>query len=288
MLLICMNLEVQAVSTRGWYEYYVLDEQNNTRALAMQFYKWGDAVPNYALEEWIFLQRKLQENADRLPVEWLDDLLREQLNELYDNLPPHFSLAAFLFMLQRAEEEQCPLRRMRYNEFPLEQSPDFCLGLALGEAMALNGYVLPRCEDSLLNAVARFIAVGRFVRPWKDYGLTWPVLKWLHYLTQADAIAEMGSFAGNLDVSRWEINYIYRFFVWVNSSDVFKVDRFALELCDDSGMNLFDVKENQGEIEGLKKMTKRQDVEMYSLAQAEKDFAPTEDLFWAPQCYERP
>ncbi len=68
------------------------------------------------------------------------------------------SAAAFLFMLQRAKEEQCPLGRMRYNESPLEKRPDYCLGLALGEAMALNGYLLPRCEDSLLNSVAHFTA----------------------------------------------------------------------------------------------------------------------------------
>jgi len=276
------------MSTKSWYEYYVLDEQNNYRTLAMQFYKWGDAVPNYALEEWSFLQRKLQENADRLPVEWLDDLLREQLNDLYECLPPHFSLAAFLFMLQRAEEEKCPLRRKRYDEFPFEQRPDYCLGLALGEAMALNGYELPRYEDSLLNSVAHFIAIGRFVRPWKYYGLTWPVLKWLHYLTQADAILEMGSYTGDLEVPRWDISYIYRFFIWIKPSDAFRVDRFAIELCDDRGMNLFDVEKDQGEIEGLKKMIKCLDVEMYYLAQAEREFAPTKDRFWGPQCFQKP
>jgi|GEM_PF-3780514 len=53
-------------------------------------------------------------------------------------------------------------------------------------------------------------------------------------------------------------------------------------------MNLFDVEEDQGKIEGLKNMIKRLDVEMYSLAQAEKDFTPTVDRFWGPQCYERP
>jgi hypothetical protein len=281
-------LEVQAVSTRGWYECYVLDEQNNYRTLAMQFYKWGDAIPCNALGELIFFQNKLQENTDRLPVEWLDDLLREQLNDLYESLPPHFSLVAFLFMLQRAEEENCPLKNMRYNKFPLEQRPDYCLGLALGKAMALNGYVLPRCEDSLLKAVARFIAVGRFVRPWKHYGLTWSVLKWLHYLTQADAIMEMGSYAGSLSVFRWDIDFIYRFFIWINPSDAFRVDQFAIELCDNRGVNLFDLEEGQGEIEELKEMIKRLDIKMYSLAQAEKDFAPTEDHFWGPQCYNRP
>jgi len=78
------------------------------------------------------------------------------------------------------------------------------------------------------------------------------------------------------------------FFIWIKPSDAFRVDRFAIELCDDRGMNLFDVEKDQGEIEGLKKMIKRLDVEMYSLAQAEREFAPTEDRFWGPQCFQKP
>jgi len=155
--------------------------------------------------------------------------------------------------------------------------------------MILNGYdEFPKYEDSLLNSVAHFIAVGRFVRPWKYYGLTWSVLKWLHYLTQDDDIMEMGSFAGETSVSRVDIDFIYRFFVWINPSDGFRVDRIAIELCDDRGVNLFNDDNDQGNMEGLKNMIKRLDVEVYSLAQAEREFAPTEDRFWGPQCFKRP
>ena len=41
-----------------------------------------------------------------MPVIWLDDLLREQLGDTYPNLPGHFSLGAFLFLIQRANEER--------------------------------------------------------------------------------------------------------------------------------------------------------------------------------------
>ena len=275
------------MSTRGWYEYYVLDEQNVSRTLSLKFYKWGDAVPIEALAEWSYLQKKLQENAYRLPVELLDEMLREQLNALYESLPPHFSVAVFLFMLQRANEERLPLRHYHFNELPTEQRPDYQLGLALGKAMALNGFKLSNYEDSALNDVVRYIAVGRFIRPWKYYGLTWPVLKWLQYLTQITATIEMGSIAGRLDMEWWNINYSYRIFIWINSSDAFKVDRLAIELCDSRGTNLFDLEEDQVGKEGLKKRIEQLNVDMYSLAQAEKDFTPTEDLFWGPECYER-
>jgi len=275
------------MSTRGWYEYHVLDEQNTSRALSMQFYKWGDAVPINALAEWNFLKKKLQENAGRLPIEHLNKMLREQLNELFESLPSHFSLAAFLFILQRAKEEQSPLRRIYFNELPIEQHPDFQLRLTIAEAMAKNGFEPSHYEDSLLNDVVRFIAVGRFIRPWKYYGLTWSVLNWLQYLTQVTSKVEMGSIAGDLYMPRGDIQFIYRFFIWINTTDTLKVDRFAIELCDNRGRNLLYIEDDQEEKEELKEMVQRLDADTYSLAQAEKDFVMIDDHFWGSQCYER-
>ncbi|SDW03943.1 hypothetical protein SAMN05421783_101183 [Thiocapsa roseopersicina] len=63
----------------------------------MQFYKWGDAVPEHALNEWHMLSDQIKNADGVLPVVWLDDLLRQQLGELYARLPTHFSVAAFLF-----------------------------------------------------------------------------------------------------------------------------------------------------------------------------------------------
>jgi hypothetical protein len=101
------------MSTRGWYEYHVMDPATNRRTLAMQFYKWGDAIPEHALDEWRMLSDQIDNAGGLLPVVWLDDLLRQELGELYARLPAHFSVAAFLFLIQRAEEEQSPFTPSR-------------------------------------------------------------------------------------------------------------------------------------------------------------------------------
>lgn len=123
----------------------------------------------------------LSEQIDKadglLPVVWLDDLLRQEPGELYDRLPRHFSVAAFLFLIQRAKEEQSPLRYWDYRQLPKDQRPDFRLGFAIGEAMALTGFQPRQHTDPPLNLVLGFIAAGHLVRPWREYGLTWSVLQ---------------------------------------------------------------------------------------------------------------
>jgi hypothetical protein len=39
------------VSTRGWYELYVVDDARREVSRAMQWYQWGDATPENALYE---------------------------------------------------------------------------------------------------------------------------------------------------------------------------------------------------------------------------------------------
>ena len=151
-------------------------------SLAMQFYKWGDATPEDALSEWRFLQDRIEKAQGRLPIVWLDDLLREQLHELYLSLPPHFSAGACLFLLQRAAEELEPFQRFRYCDLPKEQRPDYRLGFAIGEAMALNGFSMQGHSNLYLEIVQNFILAGRFIRQWKHYGLKTSVLGWLQYL----------------------------------------------------------------------------------------------------------
>ena len=68
-----------------------------------------------------------------------------------------------------------------------------------------------------------FIGAGHFVRPWRDYGLTWSVLQWLQYLTQVTLKHEMGSIAGDLKVPVWDISYRYRFFIWIDSKTPFRI-----------------------------------------------------------------
>jgi hypothetical protein len=107
-----------------------------------------------------------------LPVVWLDDLLRQELGELYARLPAHFSVAAFLFLIQRAEEEQSPFRNWEFRDLPKDERPDYRLGFAIGKAMVLAGFQPWNHPDRLLDRVLGFIGAGHFVRPWRDYGLT--------------------------------------------------------------------------------------------------------------------
>ena len=287
------------MSTRGWYEYYVLDTASATRSLAMQFYKWGDARPENAVEEWQVLQRQLDQAQGLLPVIWLDDLLREQLGDTYPNLPGHFSLGAFLFLIQRANEERSPFRCRDYGQLPEKQQPDYRLGFAVGKAEVLNGFRPMNHQDPLLDAVRFFIAAGHFVRPWKDYALTWSVLHWLQYLTQITLESDMGSIAGDLNRS-WDCTYVYRFFIWTDPSELFRISRIALQICDQAGDDLLSALEQQGgkpdaeaaddrkEAAKVRGLIAKFGVNTYSLREAVADFAPEEDCFWGRACYERP
>lgn len=57
------------MSTRGWYDYYVIAPDPGTLSLAMRFYKWGDATPHNALCEYLLFRDQLREHdtaADRM------------------------------------------------------------------------------------------------------------------------------------------------------------------------------------------------------------------------------
>lgn len=289
------------MSTRGWYEYYVMDPSSGRRTLAMQFYKWGDAVPENALAEYEQLQDKIEEADGCLPVIWLDDLLREQLGPLYENLPDHFSIAAFLFLIQRAYEETSPWHSYsdRDLDLPREERADYRLGFEVGKAMVLNGFEPQRHSDPILDRVLFFIAVGHFVRPWKRYGSTWSVLQWLQYLTQVTLETDMGSIAGNRGLAPWDISYIYRFFIRIDPEQPFRIERLAIELCDRYGEDLFTSLESEDEDEEsreyalaesaeLRQTIERSDIDLYSLHQSGIDFRPNEDRFWDTQAYEQP
>lgn len=65
------------MSTRAWYDYYIIDTGSGTMTLAMRFYKWGDGTPENALAEYRLFKDRLQQRGGQLPVEWLDRLLRD-------------------------------------------------------------------------------------------------------------------------------------------------------------------------------------------------------------------
>ena len=128
----------------------------------------------------------IKDSDGRLPVIWLDDLLRGQLGSLYSHLPDHFSTAAFLFLIQRAYEESSTLKLYSHQHrgIPKEARADYRLGFAVGHAIGLNGFKPDDHPDPILDRVLFFVATGHFVRPWENYGLTWSVLQWLQYITQ--------------------------------------------------------------------------------------------------------
>ena len=288
------------MSTRGWYEYHVIDPATCTHSLSMQFYKWGDATPENALLEWKMLKGHIDRSKGLLPVIWLDDLLREQLGPLYSSLPRHFSLTAFLFLIQRASEECAPYHDWACRELPRDQRPDYRLGFAVGEAMALNGFEPRGHTDPHLNRVLSFIATGHYVRPWKDYALSWSVVQWLQYLTQVTLERGMGSIAGDLRMPYGDVSYIHRFFIWTDPSVPFGIDRLALQLCDRDGDDLLeplgDADDEQGgsrsdELEEAAK-TQRQAEELhadlYSLRTDEVEFTSVQERLWCRACHEQP
>lgn len=218
------------MSTRAWYEYFVIDPAAGELSRAMQFYKWGDGTPENAVAEWSLFHDILKRRDGRLPAEWVEDLLRDQLQDLYFSLPRHFALGVFLFLLQRAEEERSPFRGFEYRGLPKEERPDFRLGFAIGEAMALNRFSLRDQSDPLLDWIVGFVGTGRFVRQWKDYGARLSVLQWLQYLTQDTFREEMGSIAGAFH-KPFDVGFVHRFFIWLRPSELFSVERISLELC---------------------------------------------------------
>lgn len=287
------------MSTRGWYEYHVLNAGIRKRSLAMQFYKWGDATPENALQEWNRLNGKIQSNDGLMPVVWLDDLLREQLGELYSRLPENFSVAAFLFLIQRAYEEDYPYRRLACHDLDKLDSPDYRLGFAIGKAMAVNGFQPQEHADRILNAVLAFIGAGHFVRPWKEYGLTWTVLTWLQYLTQTTLARDMGSIAG-ATAPPLDISYRYRFFIWIEPTECFRITRLAVELCHHDGTSVRTKEQDviadpnprhpyeREQAAKLQRQIGEYGVDLCRLDELCTEFEPVPDHFWGPQCHERP
>ncbi len=280
------------MSTRGWYDYYVIDPRQGTLSLAMRFYKWGDATPENALAEVLRFREQLRRHDGRLPVEWLDQLLREQLGDLHAGLPPHFTVAAFLFLLQRATEEEEREHWLRGD--PPDQRPDFHLRFALNEVLANGHCEIAPNADSLLEGVRRFIATARSLRPWRDYALRLDLLDWLQYLTQPTRSADMGSLAGDWQ-PHWDIAYQYRLFFWldpeeVDPADPFRIGQMAIEMRTRDGREVLTAPAPTGdpdtdewerkELERLRRIIRESDIGIASLAMLEHEYATTPDRFW--------
>ena len=289
------------MSTRAWYEYYVVDAAHNDITLTFQFYKWGDGGPENALTELAFLNEKVQGHKGQLPIGWLDRLLREQLGDLYSALPDHFSLAAFLFLLQRANEEIHRWTPSQYAKMPKEQRPDYRLGFAVGHGIAVNAFQPRGHIDPHLDRVLTFVATGHFVRPWKHYGLRLSVLEWLQYLTQATFENDMGSISGDFTAPWFDISFVHRFFIWTKpDASGLMIDRIAIQLCDRDGTDLLspmptvpgpkgdDVAYKLELADELKQEIGKLGAETWTLSNALESFPMRPDHFWKLRDYEHP
>ncbi|MGB5737625.1 MAG: hypothetical protein WBM40_24615 [Thiohalocapsa sp.] len=275
------------MSTRAWYDYYVIDPGPGTMTLAMRFYKWGDGTPENALAEYLLFKGRLQQLGERLPVEWIDRLLRDQLGDLHAALPPHFATGAFLFLLQRASDEE--QRQFWHRHKPPEKRPDFHLRFALDELLAAEPFDIPPQTDPLLERVRRFIATAHYLRPWRDYGLRLDLLHWLQYITQPTNSAEMGAIAGDWEPA-WDIAYRFRFYFWIDPREPFRIGQMAIELCRHDGADLLtttdsgsDEEEDEWhreQQESLRKIIRASDIGITCLAPLQHDYAVTPDSFW--------
>jgi hypothetical protein len=278
------------MSTRGWYEYYVLDVATGRGALSMQFYKWGDAVPENALDELLFFKGIREKINGLFPMSLLDDMLRDQLGPAYKGLPDYFPVACYLFQLQRAREELSWWKSARYRDMPCEERPDYKYGLQIGAAMARHGFPNHDHGDEYISTANSFIASGMYVRPWARYCLQFNVLEWIQILTQDTLELDMGSIAQSFEAPS-DISFIYRYFIFLASGEGYNraVDEIRLQVCDGYGADVFsDEALKNGHSEWLLEM--REDLlkefaeageRAYSLEEALRSYQMSSCSFWA-------
>jgi len=281
------------MSTRGWYEYYVVNETDRTISLSMQFYKWGDAIPWNALCELAALKRVLQNLNGRLPVFLLDEMLREQLGAGYKQLPQSFPVGCYLFLLQRAQEEETASKKLRYAGMRKEERPDYQYGFQIGYAQGRHKVSLQEYPDEYVQSANGSIIAGSFVRPWSDYSLKHSFLIWLQYLTQPTMDVDMGSIAGDYRAP-FDISYIYRFFIFVPEIDYGqRIVDIRLQVCDRGGTDLLagnwgDIQKEKGNessykadvINELRDGFGSDGEKPYSLQEAVEAYEMIESKFW--------
>ncbi|MCO5170383.1 MAG: hypothetical protein M9894_28945 [Planctomycetes bacterium] len=229
------------MSTRGWYEYYVVDEGRKELALAFQFYKWGDATPENAIGEVETLRALTRKLNGKVPVQHVHELLRDNLGPAFDHLPAEFPLGGYYFLLQRAAEEHrlYPFRSWRGADLPREERPDYKLGFEVGEAAVARGFRIPRTGDPVIDSAHFSIAVGMLVRRWEACSTELNFLTWLQFITQITREVDMGCIAGHYE-RPWDVSFLYRFMFRVPSlTDVDqRVKRIDVELCTGGGAPL--------------------------------------------------
>ena len=267
------------MSTRGWYEYYTINPKLNQITLSLQFYKWGNATPENAHEEWKFFEKQLIETDECLPIPFLDDMLRQQLSSLYPNLPGNFSTALFLFMPQRARETSGYFSQWKWEkmDMPLKQRPDYRLGYAIGRAITkkklsenslLQKFItefdeanqsekisrkeLKTLYEKLNNATrSEPETQNKYIETVIEYAITGEYIRpWKNYglkLSVLEWLQYLTQVTLKTDMGSicgrfsrpWDCDFVYRFFIWHDPTAPFKIKKIAVEFCDRDGENLF-------------------------------------------------
>lgn len=270
------------MSTRGWYEYYVVDDARKQVSLAIQFYKWGDATPANAISELIDLRAATRTLKGRVPVQHVVHLLRDNLGAAYEHLPESFPLGCYYFLLQRAAEELSPFRR-RYYDLPKEERPDYALGRAVGLASVQKGFEVPRVGDPTIDMAHFSIEVGVLVRRWQEHSKEMNFLQWVQYITQDTKVIDMGSLAGDYEPpSRIDHTYRYRVFLRVPEvgAEDQRIDGIHLELLNSSGEPLLADPAHSDEHEELRELMTTANCEPVSLEALGKTHQILTSAFW--------
>ncbi|MBH25696.1 MAG: hypothetical protein CMH57_14840 [Myxococcales bacterium] len=244
------------MSTRGWYEFYVIDEERDTVELALQFYKWGDATWNNAHVEHNRFKALTRKFNSTLPLQPVEDFFTDQLGDRASSLSQAFMLSYTFFLLLRADSIlDNPFLTWRARTKPLEDQADYQLGYQVGLAAALQGQTIPRHKIRVLERALFSLAVGRYIRRWSEWQERLPFLDWLQYITMITDDSEMGHILSSR-ILAWDISYRYRFFFHVPTLTPHqqRIQRIGVQFCSSNGSNLL-----EREAEELKRMAETRD-----------------------------
>lgn len=226
------------MSTRGWYEFYVVDEKNKEVTLALQFYKWGDATWGNALWE----RRRLEELVGVLegvfPTRLVEALLEHNLGGQGLALGGAFHTCYYAYLLLRAAHEVgSPLFSLSSEWLSQIKT----LSYEVGRAEAQQGYQLDLHKNPVIQRAHLSIAVGRLVRPWSEYQSRISLLNWLHFITMPGKEIEMGHILGE-SMPSFDIDYRHRFFFSVQelTPHAQRIERIRVQVCDPRGEDLRD------------------------------------------------
>jgi len=229
------------MSTRSWYEYYVVDESTRELSLAMQFYRWAHAEPDVAVAEVDHFTSLTARLNHEPPVELVRNMLQDNLGSAFSLLRASFPLGCYYFLLTRAREELSTFALWRNDAggLPEEERPDYRLGFAVGHAEGMRGCRIPSFDDPVIDRAHFSISVGMFVRRWLTCSARMSFLRWIQLITLTAEKPDMGSIAGDYR-KPMDISYVYRVFFHVPAivAEGQRVDRIRLELCDASGKGL--------------------------------------------------